>query len=160
MKLSEVAKLLPHVHDEVLVSDDGDTVSFQIYSGASLWPNIPPCCGDGVKGHITIERLRGDWYVTDVESRIRGYGVVLYDLAIEYSSENGRGLLPHRAYGHQLATTSDSAERIWKFYFNSRADVAHELISDTQPPWLHARYHKSGDLLSGLVSAGLIRNVK
>jgi len=54
----------------------------------------------------------------------KGWGPLLYDVAIEYATLNGNGLMADR-----MAVSPD-AERIWQYYLDLRSDVtAHQLDS-------------------------------
>lgn len=66
----------------------------------------------------------GAWTVV-YSNATRGWGPLLYDVAMEYATEIGGGLTPDRS-----AVSSD-AENVWKYYFNKRGDVkSHQLDLD------------------------------
>ncbi len=46
-----------------------------------------------------------------------GWGPLLYDLAMEYATENGGGLMSDRV------SVSPSAEEVWNYYMTNRGDV-------------------------------------
>ena len=46
-----------------------------------------------------------------------GYGPMLYDLAMEWATTNGSGLMADRE------SVSDEARAVWDYYLNSRSDV-------------------------------------
>ena len=51
-----------------------------------------------------------------------GWGPLLYDVAIEWATQNGGGLIADRS------TVSDDAESVWGYYMQNRSDVtAHQL---------------------------------
>lgn len=58
----------------------------------------------------------GAWIVRETAAN-RGWGPLLYDVALEYASKHGEGLTPDRS------TVSDSAQRVWLTYANKRGDV-------------------------------------
>ena len=58
----------------------------------------------------------GAWVVATSHA-VKGWGPVLYDLAIEYATQNANGLVPDRA------TVSSGALRVWNHYMNQRPDV-------------------------------------
>ena len=52
----------------------------------------------------------------------RGWGPMLYDVAMEVATQAGGGLTPDRS------SVSNSAQNVWGYYFNDRADVqSHQL---------------------------------
>ena len=51
-----------------------------------------------------------------------GWGPLLYDVAIEWATQNAGGLIADRT------TVSDDAESVWGYYMQNRSDVtAHQL---------------------------------
>ena len=63
----------------------------------------------------------GAWMVASSEA-MKGWGPLLYDVAIEYSTMRGGGLSPDRTM------VSDEAKRVWDYYLKNRSDVtAHQL---------------------------------
>lgn len=80
-------------------------------------------------GAISIEELdgynvgncAGAWAIAMV-SADEGWGPFLYDIAIEWATQNANGLIADRA------EVSSDAKRVWTYYLNSRSDVtAHQL---------------------------------
>lgn len=152
MKLNKINEsLLPHPKDEIIMGEDGNLIGIQIYAGSESWPNIPKEIGNPNRGSIIIENHGDIWYVTDVESNVKGYGKILYDLAMEYATKKGSGLAPHAAMNSQFAETTESASRIWKYYFEKRDDVKHKILnSDSDEPWLYSVYTIDSNKLDGL----------
>lgn len=78
-------------------------------------------------GHIDIVRVEDylgpcgrpnpPWVVQWTNPTRKGWGPMLYDVAIEFATENGGGLMPDRA------TVSPEANAVWKKYSSSRPDV-------------------------------------
>ena len=63
----------------------------------------------------------GAWTIS-IARATPGWGPMLYDVAMEYATENGGGLTPDRG------SVSDSAQNVWNYYFNNRGDVqSHQL---------------------------------
>ena len=61
------------------------------------------------------------WMVGSSEA-MRGWGPLLYDVAMEYSTMRGGGLMPDREM------VSGEAKRVWNYYLKNRSDVtAHQL---------------------------------
>ena len=65
----------------------------------------------------------GSWIVVSSHAR-GGWGPLLYDVAIEYATENGSGLTPDRD------SVSRSAYRVWDYYMNRRPDVRSHQLDD------------------------------
>jgi hypothetical protein len=55
-----------------------------------------------------------------------GWGPMLYDCAIEYSTLHGHGLMPDRA------SVSSEAAAIWNYYYNKRGDVEKIQMDDIE----------------------------
>ena len=53
-----------------------------------------------------------------------GWGPMLYDVAIEYATLNGNGLIADRE------SVTDSAKAVWDYYMNSRSDVSGAQLDD------------------------------
>jgi hypothetical protein len=53
-----------------------------------------------------------------------GYGPFLYDLAIEYATLIGSGVVPATGIGQGINTEESSA--VWKYYYENRSDVEHK----------------------------------
>jgi len=60
--------------------------------------------------------LGNTWQVIYTDETTKGWGPLLYELAIELASQYGEGLMPDRS------TVSDSAKRVWEEY-DKRGDV-------------------------------------
>tara|TARA_A100001035_G_scaffold254743_1_gene228821 strand:- start:24 stop:656 length:633 start_codon:yes stop_codon:yes gene_type:complete len=64
----------------------------------------------------------GGAYTISIARATSGWGPMLYDVAMEYATENGGGLTPDRS------SVSGDAQNVWNYYFNSRGDVqSHQL---------------------------------
>ena len=60
--------------------------------------------------------------IRDSARATSGWGPMLYDVAMEYATENGGGLTPDRG------SVSGDAQSVWNYYFNNRGDVqSHQL---------------------------------
>ena len=79
----------------------------------------------GIYGQINIEKMIDDEidgtcdgaYQVRTSVASSGNGPLLYDLAIEFATTHGTGLIPHR---HGV---SRDAQKIWQKYINDRPDV-------------------------------------
>jgi hypothetical protein len=65
----------------------------------------------------------GAWVIIQSEAK-SGWGPMLYDVAMEYATINGNGLIADRS------SVSDDAHRVWSYYLDNRARLgvtAHQL---------------------------------
>lgn len=86
-----------------------------------------------VFGTIEIDRVTefnnrygdclGAWQVSWSEAN-KGYGPLMYDIAMEYATSEGAGLTCDRL------VVSDSAYKVWQYYLNNRSDVEHFQLDD------------------------------
>jgi|TARA_R110000782_G_scaffold183068_1_gene273295 hypothetical protein len=67
----------------------------------------------------------GAWILAGSEAS-RGWGPLLYDVAIEWASINGKGLTPDRH------TVSAQARAVWDYYLNKRGDVKDYQLDDLE----------------------------
>jgi len=65
------------------------------------------------------------WIVAGTEAS-KGWGPLLYDVAIEWATANGGGLTPDR---HSV---SNDAAKVWDYYLNKRSDVSAEQLDDLE----------------------------
>ena len=66
----------------------------------------------------------GAWVILEAEAS-KGWGPLLYDVAIEWATENGgQGLTPDRT------SVSKQALAVWDFYLKNRSDVNHNQLDD------------------------------
>ena len=64
----------------------------------------------------------GGAFMVGSSGAMKGWGPLLYDVAMEYATMRGGGLMPDRAM------VSDEAKRVWDYYLKNRSDVtAHQL---------------------------------
>jgi len=116
----------------------------EIYYGKADDPSIETGSEDGIGGQIDIyptgdRNPMGDfglgecgeaWMVGGAAAS-HGWGPLLYDVAIEWATKNGGGLISDRG------SVSDDAQGVWNYYMNSRGDVtAHQLddLANTRTP--------------------------
>ena len=121
--LTESAKtpedLLEYDDMYVFIRDEGDMAKiFFSYEDGKSHPKVD--------GGIWIRLKRdppcgGAWEVASVAAP-HGWGPLLYDVAMEWASQNAGGLISDRF------TVSRDARRVWDYYMNNRPDVtAHQL---------------------------------
>lgn len=106
-----------------------------------------------VNGRITCSKRwdtrYGNAYEVSLVSAVKGYGPLLYDVAMEYATMKGGGLMADR---HAV---SDAALDVWKHYMR-RPDVeSHEMRGETwdEPP-LSLRFTKEPATIQRLEALG------
>jgi hypothetical protein len=65
-------------------------------------------------------------FVVNSSGADKGWGPLLYDVAMEYASIKGGGLAPDRD------TVSGDAYKVWEYYLKSRPDVKKKQLDDTE----------------------------
>jgi len=65
----------------------------------------------------------GGWTIKIAEAK-KGWGPLLYDIAIEFATENGNGLIPDRS------SVSPMALKVWQSYLTKRSDVEDGQLDD------------------------------
>ena len=65
----------------------------------------------------------GAWEVFHTEAT-QGWGPMLYDVAMEYATQNGGGLISDRS------AVSPAARKVWDYYFSNRGDVTGIQLDD------------------------------
>ena len=98
-KVGESEKYGPR-YERTLEEEDGIYGSIQLYLGE---PNIVGPCSSA--------------FMITWAGATDGYGPMLYDLAMEWATANGSGLMADRE------SVSDEARAVWDYYLNSRSDV-------------------------------------
>ena len=94
-----------------------------------LFPTPSKSPGDMCWGTIIIEKFINGipvWEVTS-SSAAPGYGPLLYDIAMEYATQNGLGLMSDR---YSVSDGEDGAVKVWNYYLANRVgnDVtAHQM---------------------------------
>lgn len=114
-----------------------------------------------IRAHLTLDKV-GDAYEVVMVDTMSGWGPFMYDLAMEYGTLNGRGIMSDRM------VTSKHAKKVWNFYHKNREDVQHSRISpEDEEKWerehqdesLKNLYTKEPVLLNALNNAGLVEMV-
>jgi hypothetical protein len=83
---------------------------------------VPPTQSDSAWGTIILRKgihQKGLWEVTQ-SGAANGYGPLLYDIAMEYATEHGIGLVSDR---HNVSDGKDGAQGVWNYYLQHRAGV-------------------------------------
>ena len=133
--LTEAAKgpddliAFPEIMIVVWRSGHGD-VSFSYESQAEyIEPRVP--ARDGPEGSISIAKAKdedwgpcGDAYMVTGANADHGWGPLLYDVAMEYATLNGGGLIADRG------SISADARKVWSYYLHNRSDVIDDQLDD------------------------------
>ena len=136
---------------------DENNMAFESYSSSILpGPN-------GVYGIVSIMKLQegedcaGAFAITGHSSAAHGYGPLLYDVAIEYASMYGTGLVADRG------RVSPAAQGVWSFYYSPRRedviafqcdDMSNSLTSDPRDNMnqMNAKSLTGGDFTASSIS--------
>ena len=109
-----------------------DDASLDIYY-VDLERNIPAFLPDksetygGVKIKRAVPRLYGecgDAYMISGAFAVSGWGPMLYDVAMEWATLNGGGLMADRE------GVSGDARQVWDYYLNNRGDVTPDQLDN------------------------------
>lgn len=129
--LTEAAKGPADLPDNVVVVINPNRgYEVEIYYGIAGNIFLRPEKSDGVYGSISIYGIQGhpDYgncggaMMVGRSYAASGWGPLLYDVAIEWATQNAGGLIADRS------TVSDDAESVWGYYMQNRSDVtAHQL---------------------------------
>ena len=113
--LTEAAKGPEDLPDNIYVTireGESITVHYADYLGRRLVPDK----GAGIYGYVEIESYNKEpclgAYMVIGSLATRGWGPMLYDLAMEYASKNGSGLMSDRQ------GVSEEAYLVWKRYYH------------------------------------------
>ena len=122
--LAEAAKDVRNLGSKVVViSDEGDKFKVGLYPYAQANPKD---YGREIIGVIEAQRFggcNGAYEVRWVEAP-HGWGPLLYDVAMEYATMSGGGLVSDRS------NVSSDAARVWDYYYNNRSDVDYDQMDD------------------------------
>lgn len=99
---------------KVVVEDDVKTVSIYILEAGKSKAHGPGVITVSAGPMIDEGRV---WNVENVNAK-KGYGPMLYDIAMEYVCSNGYFGIAPDSY-----ETSQSASNVWRYYFENRSDV-------------------------------------
>ena len=116
--------------DDIVVVINADSKAASIYYGMANNPSEYASLDRSTMGAIDIYSLKGhpgygncgDAWMVGGSGAQEGFGPLLYDIAIEWATQNGGGLISDRG------SVSDDAQAVWSYYERNRADVtAHQL---------------------------------
>jgi hypothetical protein len=134
-------------------------IFISIYKDTSLSENIVSAFLYKVEQYFGIHIQTKEDYIS------QGYGILLYDVAIEYATMKGQGLVSTAAArlfkdakvrgNHHMGATSNQAARVYEYYYEKRPDVKKIPIktnSDNSilPPYLLCIYQKSPEKINEL----------
>jgi len=145
--LTEVAKGPQDLPDEVIVVIQTSGEGFYTYYGITDDPTVmagDPYYPVGMHGNVEVgwigpyEAIGGGTYggmgdlgkcdgagvVIGSEAHPSGWGPLLYDVAMEYATMKGGGLIADRSI------VSADARRVWDYYLNNRSDVTAYQLDD------------------------------
>jgi hypothetical protein len=112
---------------------------------------------------LNSHRVSRGMYWTPHCSASQGYGPFLYDLAIEYATANGDGVVPAlgtSSLGYDGGWNTEDSQTVWRHYYEKRHDVSHEDLPSNQkedvPQFLRAIYKKEPVFLKQLEQSGRV----
>jgi len=110
-----------------------DTGEITVFYGVEGDPRkAPEDAGFDVRGYITILPINpgegfgtcgGAWMVFGAGA-LSGWGPMIYDIAMEYATLHGGGLMSDRS------SVSKDARKVWDYYFGKRGDVKPHQLDD------------------------------
>ena len=122
--LAEEAKQVRNLGSKVVViSDQGNKFKVGLYPYAHA---NPLDYGREIIGVIEAQKFSGcnDAYEVQWSDAPKGWGPLLYDVAMEYATIMGGGLISDRT------AVSQEAAGVWDYYYNNRDDVDYEQMDD------------------------------
>jgi len=140
--LTEAMKTPADLPDDIVVVIDADSKEASIYYGLAnnpseyapeLKPELYGLSSTDYMGAIDIYSPAkglfypwygncGDAWMVGGSAAQEGFGPLLYDIAIEWATQNGGGLISDRS------SVSPDAQDVWSYYERNRDDVtAHQL---------------------------------
>jgi tRNA nucleotidyltransferase/poly(A) polymerase len=111
----------------VEIIEKGDHAVFR-YAYKEPWSDIP-FESKSPSGKVTIAiptHPCGDAWEVSISDVQSGWGPMLYDVAMEWASQNGGGLVSDRN------SVSADARRVWDYYLTNRSDVQSAQLDDLQ----------------------------
>ena len=127
--LTEAAKGPAGLPEGVFVEiiEKGDHAVFR-YAYKEPWSDIP-FASKSPRGKVSImtpdHPCGGAWEVALADAQ-SGWGPMLYDVAMEWATQNGGGLVSDRS------AVSPAARGVWNYYLSNRSDVQSVQLDDLQ----------------------------
>jgi hypothetical protein len=119
-----------YAHDKPGQANDGrPTGIVRPFSAETPWGEVDIV---NIQGRGDTGPCDGAWKLSGSEAKA-GWGPLLYDIAMEWATTEGNGLIADRD------SVSPSAHKVWDHYLNSRGDVMdHQLdnFSDELTPYI------------------------
>ena len=125
--LTEAAKGPADLPEGVFVEiiEKGDHAVFR-YAHKQPWSDIP-FASESPRGKVSImtpdHPCGGAWEVALADAQ-SGWGPMLYDVAMEWATQNGGGLVSDRS------SVSPAAREVWNYYLSNRGDVQSVQLDD------------------------------
>tara|TARA_R110002153_G_scaffold269593_1_gene435298 strand:+ start:174 stop:791 length:618 start_codon:yes stop_codon:yes gene_type:complete len=133
--LTEAAKVptdLPEGYFITMRTEGSDWARWEIVKGATKYYNTAEH-GDKVYGHMDIGKVHKDRYgncldawMVRMSKASKGFGPMLYDIALEYSTQMGSGLISDRG------GSTPAAKDVWNYYQDNRTDVEFVQLDNMQ----------------------------
>ena len=126
--LTEAAKTVEDLPDNVRIAvhtygTEKATIQYELVTQIDRLASID----SPIKGRVGImvapAPCGGAWMVNHALAD-DGWGPLLYDVAIEWASSKGGGLIPDRR------SVSKDARKVWKYYLSNRSDVKSHQLDD------------------------------
>jgi len=123
--LLEAAKGPKDLPDGYSVGIKGSNGSYAV----EIYRNGKRAGGGDIWGSVYLEEPEWDCggaLTVDLSGAVKGWGPLLYDVAIEFASKVAAGLISDRE------TVSGEAEDVWRYYNTRRKDVRKFQLDDTE----------------------------
>lgn len=88
----------------------------------------------------------GAYEVGESHSQFRGFGPLIYDIALETATELGGGIMSDRM------AVSDSARNVWRYYQNNRSDVERQQLDSPENELTPTRFDNCNVMISKNIS--------
>jgi len=120
----------------IKIFDDGDLFEIVMVKKTSGWTRdgsgwIKASQNYGVGGEIQTYKISNEKsghclgaYMVSYASASDGWGPLLYDIAIEFATQKGTGLISDRE------SVSGDARAVWDYYLQNRGDVTAQQLDD------------------------------
>ena len=129
--LAEAAKIptdLPKGYLITMRTEGSDWARWEIVKGTTKYYNTAEH-GDAVYGHMDIGKVHKDRYgncldawMVRMSKASKGFGPMLYDIALEYSTQMGSGLISDRG------GSTPAAHDVWDYYLQNRVGSDIEIV--------------------------------
>ena len=160
--LTESAKTVSEIPDDVavVITDVGDELDFKIqfkttaktkWSNSNRLKNLGENLHEsGIFGVIVIKRISpkhgkcNDAMYVSWSQAAKGWGPILYDIAIELATELSGGLVADREH------VSYHAQKIWAYYDSNRSDVTKVQLDNLEDSFKDGPFNDCTPAIDGL----------